>query len=77
MKDDAPNLNAFEEPTIEGLLLFGVHHGTPDCYCNMALTSQAQAVGRFNITPYAKLCASPGIFIAGMLATSTYSMKER
>lgn len=31
--------NAFEGPTIEGLLFFGVHHGTPDCYCYMALTS--------------------------------------
>jgi hypothetical protein len=37
--DSTPNPNAFEGPTIEGLLFFGVHHGTPDCYCNMALTS--------------------------------------
>jgi hypothetical protein len=38
-RDSTPNPNAFEEPTVEGLLFFGVHHGIPNRYCNMALAS--------------------------------------
>jgi hypothetical protein len=34
-----PDPNAFEEPNVKGTLFFGVHHGTSDCYCNVALTS--------------------------------------
>jgi len=76
-RDRTPNHNVFEEPTVEGLLFIGIHHGIPDYSCNMALTSRA--VGKFNVIPYAKPCVTgfvAHIYRGHALAANAYSVKN-